>query len=158
MSRRLMGLLLVLILFSSSGLAVLPTAITYQGRLVENGVPVNGAREVTFLVYDDEVVDPFDMLMFTETDVVICNDGLFSTTLGDSDAAAFVGALSGGQAWLQVVVEGSDMGARQQLIAVPYAVDAEYARLLADQGMVGGASSPQAAKEWTCPSWCWVPC
>ncbi|HBA85287.1 MAG TPA: hypothetical protein DCZ95_14465 [Verrucomicrobia bacterium] len=134
---KIYGLLVVIVgmIGMQTVMAELPNTVMYQGRLVENNGPVNGARSVRFDIYNDPTAG---QLLYTETDSVTCNDGLFSTTMGDADPTAFARSLgSNGVAWLQVRVNLNPMGGRQRLLAVPFAVHAGQARELSNQGMIG---------------------
>lgn len=90
--------------------------MSYQGRLLENGSPVNGTKSMTFKLYDAQSVGT---LIWTEgpKDVAVTN-GLFNVTLGDT-AALDVNLLDQ-ELWLEIEVAGTILP-RQKLMGAPYA-------------------------------------
>lgn len=144
----------VLILFAWGLLATASavaqdTAITYQGRLMQNGGPYAGAVDLTFRLYDlptggTEVAGPI-----SETDWPVA-DGLFQVTLD------FGPVFDGNARYLEVEVDGTILTPRQSVRPAPVALfalsgndwqlngaDAYYL-----QGDVGiGTASPNAPLE-----------
>lgn len=108
---------------ASSAPATDPTGqISYQGRLLQNGVPYNGDINITFGLYS---TDSGGSAWWSETQLVHVSGGLFNVMLGA------VSPLSGGsvtyfdaQAWLgiQPAGAGSELTPRQLLGAAPYAM------------------------------------
>jgi len=126
--------------------AAAPDVVSYQGRLLNsNGVPVTDASlEFVFRLYDgsgggaaclwesDDGVACDDP---DETQTVALTDGLFSENIGSSVdpaglseaypadlAGVFEGATD---VWLEVVVDGETLAPRKQMVAAPYALDAQ---------------------------------
>ncbi|MFN8471193.1 MAG: tail fiber domain-containing protein [Anaerolineae bacterium] len=102
--------------------ARLDTAITYQGRLTEAGVPANGARDVRFSLYNRDVGGSQVGSTVVRENVPITN-GLFTVQLD------FGQVFDGTARWLEVAVrDGSSTGAyttlspRQPVTAAPYAL------------------------------------
>lgn len=92
--------------------------IGYQGRLVENGVPVTGDREMTFkLRHHITIMQP---PFWTETKTVAVKDGLFQTTLGDT-TPLLLDRIYGPDTWLSIAVDGNNV-ATQRLLGAPYAL------------------------------------
>lgn len=105
----------------------LSTSFTYQGQLFKDGVPVNGACDIRFTLYDavsdGSQVGP--VLTMTVADIT---GGLFTSNL-DFGYNAF----NGGRRWLQVEArcptatgEFVTVGDRQELTATPYALYAAW--------------------------------
>jgi len=128
---------LVFFLCAIAAYSALPTSITYQGRLLEGTSLINGNTNIQFRIWDDPTAGT---MLYSETNAVTCNDGLFSTTVGDDDPSAFVQALRNGAVWLEVLVGGASMGSRERLLAVPYAmnaINADSAQILQKETMTG---------------------
>ena len=92
-------------------------ALSYQGRLVENGVPVNGNRSMTLRLW---LYESGITLIWEEgpKDVSVQN-GLFQVVLGDSTPLPMF--FSDHEQWLEVEVEGTILP-RQRLYGAPYAL------------------------------------
>ena len=99
------------------------TAISYQGRLVDGGLPANGAYDLTFSLYDAPANGLQIGPTLTNTGVIVSN-GLFTAAL-DFGAAAF----SGDARWLELSVRSGTndftlLTPRQPIAAAPYAISA----------------------------------
>lgn len=101
----------------------LDTAFTYQGQLVQNGSPVDGACDFRFWLFDAPSGGTQVSGTETETNVSVTN-GLFTVRLDFGE-----GAFIGDKRWLHTSVRcpaggGSytDLSPRQELLAVPYAL------------------------------------
>ena len=108
-----------------SAQAAVPQKVNYQGYLTDSsGAPVNGTRQMTFALY---TVLSGGSSIWTETQTVSVNKGIYSVDLGDVmpinlpfDAQYFLG--------IQVCTDGSvpcttfdpEMSPRQPLQTVPY--------------------------------------
>jgi hypothetical protein len=79
MSRILLVSIIVLAL-ASILLADVPRTISYQGRLTDNGIPVNGLKSVRFRIYDGSS----NPIWNSGTVGVTFTDGLFTVELGKS--------------------------------------------------------------------------
>lgn len=101
------------------------TSFTYQGRLLDNGLPANGTYDVCFRIYespDDEI--PFESNCQDPHPVVVV-DGVVTASIN------FGSLFDGTPYWLEVVVNGTPLAPRQFISATPYAMSA--ARLHADE-------------------------
>jgi len=96
-----------------------PNAINYQGRLVDNGFPVNATRTITFRLYD---ASSGGTLLYTvPSQSIIVSQGVFGCTLVISTAA-----LAGpAQKYLEVQIDSTVLSPREPLNAVPYALIAK---------------------------------
>jgi hypothetical protein len=114
-------------LIAATALATTPAALgqtsafTYQGQLRDGGLPVNGAVDLEFTLWDslangNLVAGP---LAFPG---VAVTDGLFTIQLD------FGPVFAGQQLWLEVHVNSTPLAPRQELTATPYAL---YAARLA---------------------------
>jgi hypothetical protein len=106
-----------------SSLAAVGTGFTYQGRLVDDGNPANGAYDLEFLLFDASAAGTQIGSTLTLEDVSV-SDGLFTIELDFG-----TGAFGGGERWLEIGVRpGSSVGAfttlspRQELTPTPYAM------------------------------------
>lgn len=102
----------------------LGSAFTYQGRLVDNGTPVNGTCDVRFDLFN--AVSSGTMLGTQTKSSQSIVDGTF--TVSDLDFGS--GPFDGGDRWLEIRVRcpaglgafSSPFTPRQRLTAVPYAL------------------------------------
>lgn len=111
----------------------LGNAFSYQGRLTENGVPVSGARDFEFVLFDAASAGTPVGATIVVDDLAVMN-GLFSLQL-DFGPTAF----SGASRWLEVRGRTSASGAyttigRQELTATPYAL---YAKTVGEHSHFG---------------------
>jgi len=103
------------------------TSFTYQGQLLNKGVPVSGTNTLTFALYNASSGGSLVAGTITNNDVIITN-GLFTVTI-DFGSGPFNGATD----WLQLGVETNSLGnfvplaPRQQLTPTPYAIYAANA-------------------------------
>jgi hypothetical protein len=106
------------------------TAFTYQGQLVQSGMPYNGPAEMQFTLFN---TPSGGVAMATNTPTVASinvSNGLFTVAL-DFGAAAFPGA----ERWLEIQAR-TGLGAfitltpRQALTPTPYAIYASKAMML----------------------------
>ena len=119
------------------------TAFTYQGRLNENGVPVNRTYDLIFRPFN--VLTGGTQLTFPLLRTVAVSNGLFTTTL-DFGAGIF----NGDPLWLQVEISTNGfngivatLSPRQPFTPSPYAIFAASAALANGQvdtpQLAGGA-------------------
>jgi hypothetical protein len=73
-------IILLLVCLATTALADVPRTISYQGRLTDNGVPINGIRGASFKIYDGSGT-PIWMSGIVN---VAFTDGLFTVELGQS--------------------------------------------------------------------------
>ena len=128
--------LLLLTLLSLSGFAhAQGTAISYQGRLNDGGLPATGLYDFTFHVFDAEV-DGTDLAGTPVTlpfDAVPVTNGLFNVSLDFGS-----GIFNGPARWLEITVRTNGIGApsilspRTPLLPTPYAIYAGKAGGVAD--------------------------
>jgi hypothetical protein len=108
--------------------SVISPMISYQGRLVENGVPANGNRQMAFAIV---VAGGTPIWSLAATPVSVTN-GLFQVNLGPFDESVIYHMHN--QLWLKVQVEGVDLP-EQPLLGAPYAFS------LAPGAVVSGATT-----------------
>ncbi|HDN79540.1 MAG TPA: hypothetical protein ENG33_03610, partial [Chloroflexi bacterium] len=99
-----------------SAAAYISPVMSYQGRLVENGNPVNGTKSMTFRLYDAETGGT--KIWEEGPKDVDVSDGLFHVTLGDTTSLD-VNDLDQ-ELWLEIEVDGTTLP-RQRLMGAPYA-------------------------------------
>jgi hypothetical protein len=92
-----------------------PGRISYQGRLVEGGSPVNGNRNMIFRFYSSGACSGSPVQSVTKNNVPVQN-GLFHVAL-DVNPAQF----SGSGRWLQVEAGGVAYGC-EEILPAPYAL------------------------------------
>jgi trimeric autotransporter adhesin len=108
----------------ASGLRAQPTAITYQGRLGENGGAASGIYDLRFEIHDS--LSGGNAVSGAHTNLAtMVSNGLF-TVLLDFDAGVFDGA----ERWLEIGVRTNGgsifatLAPRQKITATPYAITA----------------------------------
>ncbi|MFH1724404.1 MAG: hypothetical protein ABII00_07260 [Elusimicrobiota bacterium] len=105
-----------------SARAEVPSLIPYQGRLSDaSGAPVQGLRDITFRIYDAEVLGN-KLWEETQQNVQILR-GLFSVRLGAANGWS-PAIFAGGDSFLEIEIGGSAFTPRKRLVAVPYAANA----------------------------------
>lgn len=133
-SRRSRGvgiLVTALALFhASSVLAQAPTAIPFQGLLLDDvGAPITAAVDLDFELFD-AITAGASLWSESHADVPVV-DGVYSVDLGSS-VPVTPDLLAGGAVFLEITVDGETLAPRQQLLSVPFALVAEEARTVAD--------------------------
>lgn len=136
---RTIGLILILFLASLVGAQSVPSAVNYQGRLVDsNGDPLQGTKKLEFNIYD--AATGGSLLWGPQVfDNVSLIDGSFNVILSqDTQNRPVDQAFQGATAYLGIKSgdAGGSVGAeflpRQQFLAVPYAfrsLDSESANV-----------------------------
>jgi len=99
-----------------------PNLISFQGRLTdENGEAINTTVDITFALYDDEIVGS---ALWNETQSVDVAEGLFNVTLGEITSLN-EDDFSSADRWIGISVGTDDeMTPRTRVTAVPYALQA----------------------------------
>lgn len=137
-------LLLVFLTFLFTSVFAVPPSITYQGRLLENGVLVDGSKTMDFAIYD--ALTAGNKLWELTGQSVTVRQGIYSVDLGVSGAT-----LSGNAFYLQVTVNGSVLSPRTKISSVASALNAgqiKGANIFSESGNVGiGTTAPRAALE-----------
>ena len=126
-----------------------PDLINYQGRLLDDtGVPLGGAREAVFGLYDEPAGG--DALWVQQTTVHADSNGLFNVTLGGTTNSLLAAVGSQFDAlYLDMAFKvGNVMEAvrpRQQFVSVAYAQLAENIANVQDFDVTGDLTVRQAA-------------
>lgn len=110
--------------------ALVPPAITQQGRILDSeGNAVDGTVTIVFTLYDDPSASEEGNILWEESQDITLDEGYFSTRLGELGANPFPDdAFDGSVRYLGVKVGGDDeMTPRQEIASVPYALIANDA-------------------------------
>lgn len=98
------------------------SAFTYQGRVTNNGVPMNGTATIQLSLWKDafsgNVADRVGNVQ-TLNNVSVTN-GVF-TVVANSLLEFGLNPFNGEARWLQVAVDGQSLLPRQQILSTPYA-------------------------------------
>ena len=105
----------------------IPQKISYQGKLLENGVPVNGNRAIIFTIDT-----------WSETKSVQVTDGLYSVTLGETTPIPTSIFDNSSTLTLQINVAGTNLTPQTDILSVPYAYKAEKAVNAENADSIGG--------------------
>jgi hypothetical protein len=114
-------------------------ALSYSGVLEEDGVRVNGSRDMTVELFASDTAGA--VLCSTTAAGVAVTDGHFRVTLADACVTAIH---ANPAAWVRVTVAGEAMP-RQPLGAVPYAVEADHAVTASDADNAAMATAATTA-------------
>ena len=130
-----------------SASAQIPQTINYQGSLknVGDGTPVNGAVDMTFKLCDSL---SGGTCPWTETQSVAVSNGIYSVILGNDPTNPLSGLAFDAPYYLEVAVNETTLSPRQQLTAVPYALNAASVKGIKvnDTGHVAIGTDPGAGK------------
>ncbi len=114
------NILLILFLFClvfNSLSQNIPHQISYQGKLYENGSPVNGTKNIRFTIG-----------LWTETHYnVQITEGLYSVNLGEKNPIPTSLFENSSSVSLRVSVNGRNLSPETDIVSVPYAYKAEVA-------------------------------
>lgn len=149
-------ILLALFLFAQSvGAIPLPTrnaapawpaapTINYQGRLADSGgAPINDTVAMQFTLYD--AATNGSALWGPESHPTVpVSDGLFSVGLGGQTAGGIPTSILSGDVWLEIAVDGETLAPREQLRAVPYAMQASVALTVPDSSITSAQIADNA--------------
>lgn len=134
----------------------LTEVFTYQGRLVENGLPVTGNKEMVFSLwghpFDTDVANRLSLpVLYSYVDVV---DGLFTVDL-DFTLTGAPANFDGKERFLQIEVGDADsnnrvtLEGRQRLTATPFATYASNSNKAKEAATALSATSAQHAETAT---------
>lgn len=120
---------------SASNWTASPT-INYQGRLADSaGVPIDDTVAMQFSLYDSDTGGI--SLWGPETHATVpVSEGLFSVALGSQTSGGIPNSVLSGDVWLEITVDGETLSPREQLRAVPYAIQSSVALTVPD-GSIG---------------------
>lgn len=109
---------LALVLLAGCGVNALNPAFSHQGRLLDDsGQPVaDGNYDVMYRIYQSS---SGGTAVYTDTQTVAIENGLFTTSLGLTDT--LTPTIFTVPTWLEVTVEGETLTPRQRLMGAPYA-------------------------------------
>lgn len=134
--RKSLALAAALLLAAGPGGGDVPKFITYQGRLIRNGVPANGTFNMFFRICDlSDCSNPPGIYREPSglgTLPVVVSTGLFSVQIGNSNPIPDT-VFDGPNAFIEVNVEGEVLLPRERIAAHPYALRASSASFLAAQ-------------------------
>ncbi|MBY0113144.1 MAG: tail fiber domain-containing protein [Phycisphaerales bacterium] len=116
------AILLGITTLAASAVAQTGSPFTYQGRVANNGAPVNGTVSVQLSLWRDAFSNSIaDRIGSVQTlNNVAVNNGVF-TVIANSLLEFGTNPFNGEARWLQVAVNGQTVLPRQQLLSTPYA-------------------------------------
>ena len=119
----ILGMLIFCSLFAQQ----IPYKISYQGKLLENNVEVNGTKNFTFTI--GAWSEPHNGVLVT--------NGLYSVTLGETTPIPS-STFNSPNVTLLINVAGNDLNPQTDILSVPFAYKAETAESAAPTGTAGG--------------------
>lgn len=123
----------------------IPQKISYQGKLLESGSPVNGTKNITFTIGT-----------WSETKTVTVTDGLYSVTLGETTPIPTSIFDNTSTVTLQINVAGTNLTPQTDILSVPYAYKAEKsvdAKQIAGRTVSTTAPTTNQVLKWNGTSW-----
>ncbi|KPK76774.1 MAG: hypothetical protein AMJ89_03580 [candidate division Zixibacteria bacterium SM23_73] len=106
-------------------LSAVPSLINYQGVLKDStGAPYNNPVTMIFSIWDDSTNG--NKLWEETHPVVEISHGLFNVLLGSVDNPIPDSVFDQPSAWLDVLVNGSQLSPRRQMVSVGYALHSEF--------------------------------
>ena len=142
---------MLIILLASTGLYSQTSTITYQGKLLNSiGDPItNSSLPMTFAIYDSQSGGSKLWPTAVASKNVNVDIGLYTVVLGTgsgSDEAFTTSVFAGGQAWLEITVDGTTL-ARTRLTTVPFSYHSLSlgGNTWAEPGAIG-ATTPSTGK------------
>ena len=139
-----------LIMFFSAEAFSQTTAFNFQGRLNDGNLPANGRYDLQFKLFS-AIAGGSQVGTTVDRPNLLLINGVFSTTI-DFGGSAF----TGGDRFIEMSVRpnGSPnpyviLGARQQILSVPYSVratNAENAQTASDSSSLGGVAASSYAR------------
>lgn len=108
-----------------SDAATPPSIISYQGKILQNGVSASTSLTMTFELFNTSTGGA---ILYTTTNAVTPSSGLFSVLLGGSGTTPLNSDIFryNDEMYLQVTVEGQVLLPRKRIVTVPYAFNAKY--------------------------------
>jgi len=94
----------------------IPTKISYQGKLLESGIPFNGDKNIIFTIDS-----------WSETHNVSIEEGLYSVILGETNPIPSSLFDNSSFLELEVSVEGTSLNPKTEILSAPFAFKAEKA-------------------------------
>ncbi|MGD9873746.1 MAG: hypothetical protein AB7T27_05695 [Kiritimatiellia bacterium] len=111
--------IIVNLLVCLSSLADNIALINYQGRLVHNGVLVNGNIDMIFRIYTNQATGTF---IYEQTNDVMVIDGIYNVGLGmNSTFGDFEAAIMNDDCYVEVVINGNPLRPRERITPPPFA-------------------------------------
>lgn len=106
--------------------AAVPPLLDHQGRLMDTvGTPIEGSHTLTFRLYTTDVGGT---AFWSEQQTLPLADGYFGAKIGNG---LDLDQLDVDQVWIGVAIDGAaELGGRQRLTSVPYALVADIAERL----------------------------
>lgn len=107
---------------SRSALGQTGSAFTYQGRVTNSGVLIDGTISVQLSLWKDAFANlPADRIGAVQTiNGVAVNDGVF-TVIANLSNEFGLNPFNGQAVWLQVAINGVNQSPRRQILSTPYA-------------------------------------
>jgi hypothetical protein len=130
--------------------AAAPPVIPVQGVLTDkNKMPIDATVDIRFSIHDDETAGTE---LWSETQTVPVNNGLFTTHLGQTNALDLLIFKNNDDLWLGIKVGQDEEMPRIYLGSTPFAGYAEHSGggTLADLSCADGEVAQKVAGAWAC--------
>jgi len=150
--------LLLVVVMAFVAFAQVPQTISFQGRAHSAGEPIDGTRNLTFRLYDEEIGGTH---LWEEVHMAVpITGGLFNVILGEGTSFADEGVDFSEQYWIGVRIGGTpELTPRYKLTSAPYALgggvwQVDGSDIYYSAGNVGiGTDSPESPLEVEASFW-----
>lgn len=113
------------LLAASTAVAAVPGQFHYQGRLTVADQPLNGSATLVFRFFT--AAEDGDLL-YEETQALTVVDGFYATQIGATTPIPAAVFRDHESVYLEIDVDGRIMSPRERIVAVGYALSAQYAQ------------------------------
>ncbi|HPI78606.1 MAG TPA: hypothetical protein PLK80_17885, partial [bacterium] len=138
-------LILAAVCASAVARAAVPQLIDYQGYLMESGVAVEGAKSITFKLYD--AASGGSLLCSTGAQSATVTKGVFSHSIG-STGCDLSTINWDNPVYLELMVEGTTLAPRERIAGAAYSVQTKAANVIfAPAGNVSATNAQSAIEE-----------
>jgi hypothetical protein len=122
-----------------------PDLLNYQGRVTDNGVPVNGEQNMTFSFYSSATEGT---TLWSETISVNVNEGIFNVLLGATEPFPEDLFSDNSEVFLGIKIgDAVEMSPRSRLVSSAYAMQASQADKVRDGAIVTSSIADNAVTQ-----------
>lgn len=115
--KKLFWILLITCLSSILFAQEIPLKISYQGKLLESGIPVNGTKDITFSIGTWEETHGAVQIL----------EGLYSVTLGENNPLPVSLFNNSSSLQLEIILDGTSLQENIEIVSAPFAFKSQNA-------------------------------
>ena len=124
--KKISEFMLIFVLVLASSIIIngqVPHLINYQGKLMDEGSPLNGSAKITFTINDE--LTSGNILWSEEHQNIVVENGIFNVILGSKeniDASLFKDNIN---CFLGITVNDQELSPRSQITSTAYSIQSE---------------------------------